>query len=99
MIKIIKKAISKGFKVSSYDRNKEPREIREKEGNTMSWGIKEAITNLKTPPDIVYHKGGFGKEAMILIFGKNPDRCIKKNFEDSKIAFFTSFNINTRNLE
>ncbi|MGB9125597.1 MAG: bifunctional hydroxymethylpyrimidine kinase/phosphomethylpyrimidine kinase [Nitrosotalea sp.] len=82
--KIIKKAISKGFKVSSYDRNKEPREIREKDGNTMSWGIKEAITNLKTSPDIVYHKGGFGKEAMILIFGKNPDDVLRKILKISR---------------
>jgi hydroxymethylpyrimidine kinase / phosphomethylpyrimidine kinase / thiamine-phosphate diphosphorylase len=70
--KIIKKAISKGLKVSSYDRSKEPRVIREKEGNTMSWGIKVATTNLKTSPDIVFHKGGFGKEPMIIIFGKSP---------------------------
>jgi hydroxymethylpyrimidine/phosphomethylpyrimidine kinase len=70
--KIIKKAISKGLKASSYDRSKEPRVIREKEGSTMSWGIREAVTNLKTPPDIIFHKGGFGKEAMILIFGKSP---------------------------
>jgi hydroxymethylpyrimidine kinase / phosphomethylpyrimidine kinase / thiamine-phosphate diphosphorylase len=82
--KIIKKAISNGFKVSSYDRNKEPREIREKEGSTMSWGIKEAITNLKTSPDIVYHKGGFGKEAMILVFGKNPADVLRKILKISR---------------
>ena len=76
--KIIKKAISKGLKVSSYDRKKEPREISEKEGSTISWGIKAATTNLKTPPDIVFHKGGFGKEAMILIFGKNPTDVLRK---------------------
>lgn len=76
--KIIKKAISKGLRVSSYDRTKEPRTIREKEGSTMSWGIKQAITNLKTPPDIVFHKGGFGKEAMIVIFGKNPTDVLRK---------------------
>ena len=40
--KIIKKAISKGLKVSSYDREKEPREIKKKEGNTVPWGIKDS---------------------------------------------------------
>jgi len=59
--KTIKKAISRGLKVSSYDREKEPRNIQKKEGSTISWGTKIAITNLKTPPDIVFHKGGFGK--------------------------------------
>ena len=76
--KIIRKATSKGLKVSSYDRNKEPPTISKKEGHTMSWGIKTAITNLKTPPDIVFHKGGFGKEAMILVFGKEPADVLQK---------------------
>ncbi len=76
--KTIKKAISKGLKVSSYDRKNEPEKIREKEGSTISWGIKIVITNSKTPPDIVFHKGGFGKEAMILIFGKNPTEVLRK---------------------
>jgi len=76
--KTIKKAISKGLKVLSYDREKEPREIQEKEGGTISWGTKRAITNLKTPPDIIFHKGGFGKEAMILVFGKSPIEVLRK---------------------
>ena len=76
--KIIKKAISKGLKVSSYDRVEEPHEIQEKEGGTISWGTKMVIASLKTPPDIVFHKGGFGKEAMILIFGKNPTEVLRK---------------------
>ena len=76
--KIIKKAVSKGLKVSSYNRSKEPPRIREKEGSTMSWGINVETTNLKTPPDIVFHKGGFGKEAMILIFGKSPIEVLGK---------------------
>jgi hydroxymethylpyrimidine/phosphomethylpyrimidine kinase len=44
----------------------------------VSWGIKASITNLKTPPDIIFHKGGFGKEAMVLIFGKNPADVLRK---------------------
>jgi hydroxymethylpyrimidine/phosphomethylpyrimidine kinase len=76
--KTIRKAISKGLKVSYYDRKKEPDEIREKESSTISWGIKTAITNLETPPDIIFHKGSFGKEAMILIFGKNPTEVLRK---------------------
>jgi hydroxymethylpyrimidine/phosphomethylpyrimidine kinase len=76
--KTIQKAISKGLKVSSYDRKQEPEEIKEKEGRTISWGIKTVITNSDTSPDIIFHKGGFGKEAMILIFGKNPTDVLRK---------------------
>ena len=79
--KTIKNAISKGLKVSSYDREEEPSEIQDKEGNTISWGIKRALTNSKTPPDIIFHKGGFGKEAMILVFGKNPTEVLRKTLK------------------
>jgi len=76
--KTIERAISKGLKVSSYDRENEPSEVQEKEGSTISWGTKRAIINLKTPPDIIFHKGGFGKEAMILVFGKSPTEVLRK---------------------
>ncbi len=79
--KTIKKALSKGLRVSSYDRSKEPLHNKEKEGSTVSWGIKAAISGLKVPPDIVFHKGDFGKEAMIIIFGKNPADVLKKTLK------------------
>ncbi|MDE1832265.1 MAG: bifunctional hydroxymethylpyrimidine kinase/phosphomethylpyrimidine kinase, partial [Thaumarchaeota archaeon] len=77
----IKRAISKGLKISSYDRNTESQNNKEKEGNTISWGIKKAIEGWKTPPDIIFHTGDFGKEAMILIFGKNPEEVLRKTLK------------------
>lgn len=74
----IKKAISKGMKVSSYDRKEEPLENKKKDGHTVPWGISTAISSLKTPPDIIFHRGDFGKEPMILIFGKNPEDVLRK---------------------
>ena len=74
----IKRAISKGLKISSYDRNTEPAKNKKKEGSTVSWGIKRAIASLNTPPDIIFHTGDFGKEAMILVFGKNPEDVLRK---------------------
>jgi len=74
--KIVSKAKKVGFTILSYDRNKEPRKLRDKENSSISWGISNS---LKTKlPDIIYHKGDIGKEAMILIFGKNPDDVVKK---------------------
>jgi len=74
--KIISKAKKSKFTILSYDRNKEPRKLRDKENSSISWGISNS---LKTKlPDIIYHKGDIGKEAMILIFGKNPDDVVKK---------------------
>jgi hydroxymethylpyrimidine kinase / phosphomethylpyrimidine kinase / thiamine-phosphate diphosphorylase len=59
------------FNVSAYDRKKESKNIKNKEGSTIPWGIKNAMLK-KTYPDVIYHKGDIGKEPMILIFGRNP---------------------------
>jgi len=63
--------------VSSYDRSQEPKSVKSK-GSTIEWGIKNAIKNSKKVPDIVFHKGDFGKEPMIIVFGENPKNVLKK---------------------
>ncbi len=68
----------KNFKISSYDRNKEPKGNKKKEGASITWGIKLAIKNSKVPPDLIYHKGDFGKEPMIIIFGRTPSEVLEK---------------------
>jgi hydroxymethylpyrimidine/phosphomethylpyrimidine kinase len=65
------------FIISSYNRNTEPDKIKTK-GSSIKWGIKHAIKKLETPPDIIYHKGDFGKEPMIIIFAKTPASIIEK---------------------
>ena len=65
------------LKVSSYDRIQEPNNVKNK-GSTIEWGIKSAIKNLKEPPDVIFHKGDFGKEPMIIIFGNTPKNILKK---------------------
>lgn len=78
---IILKLKRKKFRISSYDRNTEPVKVRKKEGSSIKWGIKMAIKNLRTAPDIVFHKGDFGKEPMIIIFGKTPSEILEKIFK------------------
>ncbi len=60
-----------GLKVSSYNRSQEPEKIRSKEGGTIPWGVKEAIKKLGEVPDVIYHKGAWGKEPIITIL--TPD--------------------------
>jgi hydroxymethylpyrimidine/phosphomethylpyrimidine kinase len=62
---------------SSYDRTQEPMNIKNK-GSSVEWGIKNAIKKLKNPPDIIFHKGDFGKEPMIIVFGETPKIIMKK---------------------
>ncbi len=63
--------------VTSYDRTQEPNDVKNK-GSTVAWGIKNVIKKLKTSPDVIYHKGDFGKEPMIIIFGETPNITMKK---------------------
>ena len=76
--KLIKKAISKNFSVLHYDRFSEPYKIKIKEGNTISWGIKNTIRDTTKPADLIFHKGDVGKEPMILIFGTSPKDVLGK---------------------
>ncbi|NIP62880.1 MAG: bifunctional hydroxymethylpyrimidine kinase/phosphomethylpyrimidine kinase [Nitrosopumilaceae archaeon] len=75
--KLIKMFQDKGYAVKSYDRRTEPKKVKKKV-SSIEWGINNAIKNLKNPCDVIYHKGDFGKEAMILVFGENPKLVIKK---------------------
>jgi len=81
-IKFEKKSIQKfkkeNFVILNYDRKNEPKKIKNQENLTVRWGIKKSICNSKKIPDIIYHEGDFGKEAMILIFGKSPKNVIDK---------------------
>jgi hydroxymethylpyrimidine/phosphomethylpyrimidine kinase len=76
--KTISKLKKAGLLISSYDRSAEPKNVKNKEGSSIGWGIKHAIKNLEEPPDVIYHKGDFGKEPMIIIFGKTPTLIIEK---------------------
>ncbi|HEY9491457.1 MAG TPA: thiamine-phosphate synthase family protein, partial [Nitrososphaeraceae archaeon] len=65
------------FEISDYDRSKEPKNIKKKEGMTITWGIKNAL--VKNPKaEVIYHNGDVGKEPMIIIFGRDPNEVIKK---------------------
>lgn len=64
------------LKVSEYERQLEPSEFKEKEGLTIPWGIKQALRRVPNA-NVIYHKGDFGKEPMIILFGQNPKEIIK----------------------
>jgi len=63
--------------IYGYDRKLEPKNVKIK-GSTIEWGIKKAMRNSKKSPDAIYHKGDFGKEPMIILFGETPNKVIKK---------------------
>jgi len=75
---IINQCEKLGFSVKSFDRKKEPKAIKEKEGTTLEWGVNEVLTEEKTIPDIIYDQGDLGKEPMVRIIGINPVDVVNK---------------------
>ncbi|KAA0008661.1 MAG: hypothetical protein FE042_01350 [Thermoplasmata archaeon] len=61
------------FTVANFDRGEEPENV-----STMEWGTRVAIEKTGGIPDIIYDRGGIGKEAMIRILGRDPDDVVRK---------------------
>ncbi|AFZ70598.1 phosphomethylpyrimidine kinase [Caldisphaera lagunensis DSM 15908] len=80
----IKRIIEKlNFSYSYYDRKYEPKDVKEKEGGSMQWGIEFAIKNMSiknmsNPLDIIIDYGDFGKEPGAIIFGKTANEVVGK---------------------
>ena len=63
------------FSVARYDRTKEPKRIKRREGSSVAWGVLAALS--KNPKaDVIYHTGDVGKEPMITLFGRNPAEIV-----------------------
>jgi len=67
-----------GYKIGSFSRDKEPEEVLEVEGKSLSWGVSKAIEELGTVPDLIYDLGGPGKEAMIRVIGLDIEDVVQK---------------------
>jgi len=63
----LKKLKEAGLAIGTFDRSKEPKDVK-----TMEWGTDSAILRMGKVPDIIYDKGGPGKEAMIRVLGNDP---------------------------
>ena len=69
------------LRLSSFDRDQEPPEIKAKEGGTLAWGVAQVMQALKPgeqPPDLIGDRGEVGKEAMLRILGENPMSVAEK---------------------
>jgi hydroxymethylpyrimidine/phosphomethylpyrimidine kinase len=71
----------KGFKIGHFDRKREPRRVREREGSSLEWGVQEVLGKFKGVPDFIYDEGGVGKEPMIRVLGRNPMEVIQKTLK------------------
>jgi hydroxymethylpyrimidine/phosphomethylpyrimidine kinase len=81
---IIKKCRSLKFKLGTFDRKAEPKNIKRKEGASLNWGIERLLSKKKTAPDIIYDQGDRGKEPMVRIIGRNPLEVVDKVLKIAK---------------
>jgi hydroxymethylpyrimidine/phosphomethylpyrimidine kinase len=66
------------FKIASFDRADEPRNIRVREGSSLEWGTQKALTDSGSVPDIIYDLGGIRKEEMIRVIAEDLGSLINK---------------------
>jgi len=59
--------------VSTFDRAKEPKGV-----SSMTWGVHKAILRHGGVPDVIFDRGGVGKEPMIRLLGKDPTDVLEK---------------------
>ncbi len=62
-----------GLSASTFDRSQEPEKV-----STMEWGTAEAIRAHGGVPDVIWDRGGVGKEAMIRVLGTDPQDIVDK---------------------
>lgn len=65
-----------GLSVGCFDRRHEPEMV-----SSMEWGTTEAIKGTGHVPDVIYDRGGPGKEPMIRVLGKDPEQVLFKIIE------------------
>ncbi|WP_297509914.1 bifunctional hydroxymethylpyrimidine kinase/phosphomethylpyrimidine kinase [Thermococcus sp.] len=75
---LVEKAKRLGLVVSFYNRREEPEEVKRAEKGTMEWGIESAVKRAGKRPDLIYHLGDWGKEPMVLIFGRNTKEVVER---------------------
>lgn len=78
---IIKACMELDLIVSTFDRSEEPEEIKNQEGKSLPWGIKRAITSIGKVPDVIFDRGGIGKEAMIRILAPTAKEAVEKTLK------------------
>jgi hydroxymethylpyrimidine kinase/phosphomethylpyrimidine kinase len=67
-----------GLHVVGFDRGEEPREVAEAEGRSLGWGVQKVLIDAGNVPDVIYDEGGWRKEPMVRILGKNPAEVVGK---------------------
>jgi hydroxymethylpyrimidine/phosphomethylpyrimidine kinase len=75
---IIQACKEQRLSILGFDRVKEPQEVKAEEGHSLAWGVEDALHRAEEVPDVIYDEGGWGKEPMIRILGRDPGEVVRK---------------------
>ena len=65
--------VSFGLEIGSFDRAEEPESV-----SSMEWGTSQAILGYGHVPDVIFDRGGVGKEPMVRVLGRDPEEVLGK---------------------
>jgi hydroxymethylpyrimidine/phosphomethylpyrimidine kinase len=75
---LIVRAGEKNLSVATFSRADEPKDVKEAEGSSLSWGVSKVLSEMDEAPDLIYDRGDVGKEPMIRVLGLDPDDVARK---------------------
>jgi len=75
---ILLRAQKAGLAIGHFDRQDEPARVRKQEGASLSWGVQQVLQKAKRIPDLIFDRGGMGKEPMIRVLGCDPEEVVGK---------------------
>jgi len=75
---MVTKLKDKDFLVTHFDRRREPKKVKEREGSSLEWGVGEVLKKMKRVPDFITDEGDVGKEPMIRVLGRTPKDIVQK---------------------
>jgi hydroxymethylpyrimidine kinase / phosphomethylpyrimidine kinase / thiamine-phosphate diphosphorylase len=74
------------FKIASFDRAREPKSVKQREGSSLEWGTHKAIADCGYVPDIIYDLGGQGKEEMIRVLARDIGELVEKILKINRLV-------------
>ena len=75
---LLRRAEELGLSIGTFSRSQEPKDVKEREGSTLVWGVRVAIEAAGGVPDLIYDLGDVGKEPVIRVLGRNPVEVVEK---------------------
>ncbi len=88
---VVRAARAGGLEVFEHNRDSEPVEIRDEEGQSIPFAVEQTYEkNEGRLPDVIFDRGAIGKEAMVRVLGTDPAEVVKKvrlisrNYDDAE---------------